>query len=158
MGKAASNVSKSTNAFMNWIDERLPVSDFWQNHMAGYFAPKNFNFWYYMGSLALLVLVVQILSGIFLTMHYKPDAELDQFVEGGAFAHPVDKALLVVDRQGGERGGAEGKKDQNDLTGAGCLPDRTIEIDRLALPPSKKRDERQATRLAEDIPTRHVDG
>ncbi|MBT8064310.1 MAG: cytochrome bc complex cytochrome b subunit, partial [Gammaproteobacteria bacterium] len=61
---------------MNWIDERLPVSDFWQNHMAGYFAPKNFNFWYYMGSLALLVLVVQILSGIFLTMHYKPDAEL----------------------------------------------------------------------------------
>ncbi|MBT8060471.1 MAG: cytochrome bc complex cytochrome b subunit [Xanthomonadales bacterium] len=76
MGKAASNVSKSTNAFMNWIDERLPVSDFWQNHMAGYFAPKNFNFWYYMGSLALLVLVVQILSGIFLTMHYKPDAEL----------------------------------------------------------------------------------
>ena len=76
MAKAASNVNKSANAFMNWIDERLPVSSFWQDHMAGYYAPKNFNFWYYMGSLALLVLVLQILSGIFLTMHYKPDAEL----------------------------------------------------------------------------------
>jgi ubiquinol-cytochrome c reductase cytochrome b subunit len=76
MGKAASNVSRSSNALLNWIDERLPVLDFWQNHMAGYFAPKNFNFWYYMGSLALLVLVLQILSGIFLTMHYKPDSEL----------------------------------------------------------------------------------
>jgi ubiquinol-cytochrome c reductase cytochrome b subunit len=76
MAKVASNVNKSANAFMNWIDERLPVSSFWQDHMAGYYAPKNFNFWYYMGSLALLVLVLQILSGIFLTMHYKPDAEL----------------------------------------------------------------------------------
>jgi ubiquinol-cytochrome c reductase cytochrome b subunit len=76
MAKAASNVNKSANAFMNWIDERLPISSFWQDHMAGYYAPKNFNFWYYMGSLALLVLVLQILSGIFLTMHYKPDAEL----------------------------------------------------------------------------------
>ena len=76
MAKAVSNVNKIANAIMNWIDERLPVSSIWQDHMAGYYAPKNFNFWYYMGSLALLVLVLQILSGIFLTMHYKPDAEL----------------------------------------------------------------------------------
>jgi ubiquinol-cytochrome c reductase cytochrome b subunit len=48
----------------------------WNEHLAEYYAPKNFNFWYFFGSLALLVLVIQIVSGIFLTMHYKPDGEL----------------------------------------------------------------------------------
>src|SRR5258706_3919056 len=48
----------------------------WLKHAAAYYAPKNFNFWYYFGSLALLVLVIQIVSGIFLTMNYKPDATL----------------------------------------------------------------------------------
>src|SRR6184192_1319560 len=48
----------------------------WLKHAAAYYAPKNFNFWYYFGSLALLVLVIQIVSGIFLTMNYKPDANL----------------------------------------------------------------------------------
>ena len=76
MGKAASNVSKSTNAFMNWIDERYPLTKVWNEHLAQYYAPKNFNFWYYFGVLSLVVLAIQILSGIFLTMHYKPDAEL----------------------------------------------------------------------------------
>jgi ubiquinol-cytochrome c reductase cytochrome b subunit len=42
--------------------------------MSEYYAPKNFNFWYFFGSLALLVLVIQIVTGIFLVMHYKPDA------------------------------------------------------------------------------------
>jgi ubiquinol-cytochrome c reductase cytochrome b subunit len=74
MAKPASNIAKSGNALMNWIDQRLPVTAFWNATMTGYYAPKNFNFWYYMGSLALLVLVLQILSGIFLTMHYKPSA------------------------------------------------------------------------------------
>ncbi|MDZ4731472.1 MAG: cytochrome b N-terminal domain-containing protein [Xanthomonadales bacterium] len=59
---------------MGWIDERLPVTQFYNDHLAKYYAPKNFNFWYYMGSLALLILVMQILTGIFLTMHYKPSA------------------------------------------------------------------------------------
>jgi ubiquinol-cytochrome c reductase cytochrome b subunit len=76
MGKAASSISKGAIGLFNWLDDRLPISSFWEEHLAGYYAPKNFNFWYYMGSLALLVLVIQILSGIFLTMHYKPDAEL----------------------------------------------------------------------------------
>jgi ubiquinol-cytochrome c reductase cytochrome b subunit len=76
MAKPASNLAKSGNALMNWIDQRLPVTAFWNATMTGYMAPKNFNFWYYMGSLALLVLVIQILSGIFLTMHYKPSADL----------------------------------------------------------------------------------
>jgi ubiquinol-cytochrome c reductase cytochrome b subunit len=59
---------------MNWLDDRLPVTSFWNAVMIGYQAPKNFNFWYYMGSLALLVLVIQIFSGILLAMHYKPSA------------------------------------------------------------------------------------
>jgi len=76
MAKPASAMAKRADALMNWIDARLPVSAFWNATMTGYHAPKNFNFWYYMGSLALFVLVIQILSGIFLTMHYKPSAEL----------------------------------------------------------------------------------
>jgi ubiquinol-cytochrome c reductase cytochrome b subunit len=59
---------------LNWVDERFPLTSSYKAHLSEYFAPKNFNFWYFFGSLALLVLVVQILSGIFLTMHYKPDA------------------------------------------------------------------------------------
>jgi ubiquinol-cytochrome c reductase cytochrome b subunit len=54
---------------------RFPFAfTFYQEHMADYYAPKNFNFWYFFGSLALLVLVIQIVTGIFLVMHYKPDA------------------------------------------------------------------------------------
>lgn len=67
---------KSANAFMQWIDARLPVTKVWNEHLAEYMAPKNFNFWYFFGSLALLMLVVQLVTGIFLTMHYKPDAQL----------------------------------------------------------------------------------
>ena len=60
----------------NWILERFPLSKLWNEHMAHYYAPKNFNFWYFFGSLALLMLVLQIVTGIFLTMNYKPDAAL----------------------------------------------------------------------------------
>lgn len=67
---------KSANAFMQWVDKRLPVTKVWNEHLAEYIAPKNFNFWYYFGSLAILLLVIQLLTGIFLTMHYKPDAAL----------------------------------------------------------------------------------
>ncbi|NNJ50820.1 MAG: cytochrome bc complex cytochrome b subunit [Gammaproteobacteria bacterium] len=58
---------------LGWIDQRFPLTKLWNEHLAEYYAPKNFNFWYFFGSLALLVLVIQIVSGIFLTMHYKPD-------------------------------------------------------------------------------------
>ncbi|MDQ5888410.1 MAG: ubiquinol-cytochrome c reductase cytochrome b subunit [Pseudomonadota bacterium] len=61
---------------MNWIDERFPATKMWKEHVSEYYAPKNFNFWYFFGSLALLVLVLQIVTGIFLTMNYKPDANL----------------------------------------------------------------------------------
>jgi ubiquinol-cytochrome c reductase cytochrome b subunit len=58
----------------DWIDARFPMTKMWDEHLAKYYAPKNFNFWYFFGSLALLVLVIQIVTGIFLTMNYKPDA------------------------------------------------------------------------------------
>ncbi len=61
---------------LNWIDNRFPLSKLYNEHLAEYYAPKNFNFWYFFGSLALLVLVIQIVTGIFLVMHYKPDANL----------------------------------------------------------------------------------
>ncbi|MEK9777849.1 MAG: cytochrome bc complex cytochrome b subunit [Methylophilaceae bacterium] len=59
-----------------WIDDRFPLSSFIKNHLTQYYAPKNFNFWYFFGALALFVFVMQILTGIFLTMHYKPDASM----------------------------------------------------------------------------------
>ena len=63
-------------SLLSWVDERFPASKLWKEHLAEYYAPKNFNFWYFFGSLALLVLVLQIVTGIFLTMNYKPDAQL----------------------------------------------------------------------------------
>ncbi|MBC7701356.1 cytochrome bc complex cytochrome b subunit [Aquabacterium sp.] len=59
---------------MNWVDNRFPATKLWNEHAAEYYAPKNFNFWYFFGALALLVLVIQIVTGIFLVMNYKPDA------------------------------------------------------------------------------------
>jgi ubiquinol-cytochrome c reductase cytochrome b subunit len=72
----ANNLQKYATGALGWIDERFPLTANWKAHLSEYYAPKNFNFWYFFGSLALLVLVLQIVTGIFLTMHYKPDAEL----------------------------------------------------------------------------------
>ncbi|MFO1282057.1 MAG: cytochrome bc complex cytochrome b subunit [Burkholderiales bacterium] len=58
-----------------WIDARFPLTALWESQWGKYVAPKNFNFWYYFGSLAAFVLVLQIVTGIFLTMNYKPDAQ-----------------------------------------------------------------------------------
>jgi ubiquinol-cytochrome c reductase cytochrome b subunit len=61
----------------NWFENRIPTAfDAYKVHMSEYYAPKNFNIWYIFGALAMLVLVIQIVTGIFLTMHYKPDAAL----------------------------------------------------------------------------------
>ncbi|MBL3534403.1 MAG: cytochrome b N-terminal domain-containing protein [gamma proteobacterium endosymbiont of Lamellibrachia anaximandri] len=62
--------------FVGWIDDRFPMTKVWNEHLAQYYAPKNFNFWYFMGSLAMLVLVLQIFTGVWLAMSYKPDAEM----------------------------------------------------------------------------------
>ncbi|MBI4291365.1 MAG: cytochrome b N-terminal domain-containing protein [Betaproteobacteria bacterium] len=64
------------NGILTWVDARFPLVSTWREHLAEYYAPKNFNFWYYFGSLALLVLGIQIATGIVLTMNYKPDANL----------------------------------------------------------------------------------
>jgi ubiquinol-cytochrome c reductase cytochrome b subunit len=70
-------MSSRLMALWDWFDSRMPsVGEEWRKHASEYYAPKNFNFWYYFGALSLLVLVIQIVSGIFLTMHYKPDAAL----------------------------------------------------------------------------------
>jgi ubiquinol-cytochrome c reductase cytochrome b subunit len=59
---------------INWVDNRFPASKLYKEHLSEYYAPKNFNFFYVFGALAMLVLVIQIVTGIFLTMNYKPDA------------------------------------------------------------------------------------
>ena len=73
---AGNTSEKWQGGFLGWIDARFPLSSMWNDHLAKYYTPKNFNFWYYFGSLALMVLVLQIVTGIWLTMNYKPDAAL----------------------------------------------------------------------------------
>ncbi|MCZ6830409.1 MAG: ubiquinol-cytochrome c reductase [Gammaproteobacteria bacterium] len=73
----------------DWVDARLPIVRAWDTHMGAYYAPKNFNFWYFFGVLALLILVNQLLTGIWLTMSYNPSAE-------GAFAS-VEYIMRDVD-------------------------------------------------------------
>jgi ubiquinol-cytochrome c reductase cytochrome b subunit len=65
------NAAANAPGFWGWLNKRLPVDAFWRSQVSEYYAPKNFNTWYYFGSLALLVLVMQLLTGIFLTMFYK---------------------------------------------------------------------------------------
>ncbi len=75
---AAKAATKSGGGMLSglttWIDERFPLTALWKSQVSEYYAPKNMNFWYYFGSLALVVLVIQILSGLFLTMNYKPSS------------------------------------------------------------------------------------
>ncbi len=75
---AAKSATKSgggkLSGLTTWIDERFPLTALWKSQVSEYYAPKNMNFWYYFGSLALVVLVIQILSGLFLTMNYKPSS------------------------------------------------------------------------------------
>jgi len=94
MANLTNSLSKRAGTLLNWFDDRLPVSKFWNATMTGYMAPKNFNFWYYMGSLALLVLVIQILSGILLTMHYKPSAA-EAFASVEYIMRDVDWGWLI---------------------------------------------------------------
>ena len=61
---------------LSWIDKRFPLSETWRNHLSEYYAPKNLNFWSFFGSLAILTLVIQIVTGVWLAMNYKPDATL----------------------------------------------------------------------------------
>ena len=73
------NRAKAESGIIRWIDDRFPLTQMWQDHMSKYYAAKNFNVWYVFGVLSLLVLVNQIVTGVWLTMSYEPSAE-------GAFA------------------------------------------------------------------------
>lgn len=68
------NTEKAQGGLLGWVDARFPLTKMWREHLSEYYAPKNFNWWYYFGSLALLVLVIQIVSGIWLTFNFKPTA------------------------------------------------------------------------------------
>ena len=67
------------NGLVAWIDKRYPLTSFWNDHLAKYYAPKNFNFWYFFGVFSMVVLINQIITGIWLTMYYTPTG-------GGAFS------------------------------------------------------------------------
>ena len=81
----ANQTNSKAKALLDWVDARFPLSKMWRDHLSEYYAPKNFNFWYFFGSLALLVLVIQIVSGIFLVMNFKPDGNLNQYNLPAAF-------------------------------------------------------------------------
>ena len=66
--------SESSSKLLNWIDERFPYTETMRYHITEYYASKNFNFWYVFGVLAMVILVIQLFTGIFLTMNYKPSA------------------------------------------------------------------------------------
>ncbi len=75
MNKLTNEGMKLLSNTLGWVDDRFPLTKMWNEHLAQYYAPKNFNFWYIFGSLALVVLVIQFVTGIWLTMNYKPSAE-----------------------------------------------------------------------------------
>jgi len=79
MQKPESGFGAKWSSFMVWVDARFPATETYEYHMSKYYAPKNFNFWYYFGILATVVLVMQLLTGIWLAMSYVPSGE-------GAFA------------------------------------------------------------------------
>ena len=68
-------IVKQLTGLRDWVDDRFPLMQLWNDHMGRYYAPKNFNFWYYFGVFALVTLIIQIVTGIWLVMNYKPDAQ-----------------------------------------------------------------------------------
>ena len=74
MAASESADSSQGGSLIGWIDQRFPLTKLWREQVSEYYAPKNFNFWYYFGSLAMLILVNQLVTGIFLTMNYKPSS------------------------------------------------------------------------------------
>ena len=70
-----SKTAAAWSSFMSWVDERFPLTETFEYHMSRYWAPKNFNFWYFFGVLSMVVLVIQLLTGIWLTMNYVPSGE-----------------------------------------------------------------------------------
>jgi len=87
-------MSTETTGFLGWIDKRFPLTKVWNEHLAEYYAPKNLNFWSFFGSLAILVLLIQIVTGIWLAMSYKPAAE-DAFASVAYIMRDVEWGWLI---------------------------------------------------------------
>ena len=87
-------MQKALTSFVGWIDARLPLTRAWNTHMGEYYAPKNFNMWYFFGVFSLLVLVNQLLTGIWLTMNYTPSAE-EAFASVEYIMRDVDYGWLL---------------------------------------------------------------
>jgi ubiquinol-cytochrome c reductase cytochrome b subunit len=95
MSATSSNTGRSrVRALVAWIDARLPLTPLLKKHVTEYYAPKNFNFWYYFGALASVVLILQIVTGIFLTMNYKPSAA-DAFASVEYIMRDVEWGWLI---------------------------------------------------------------
>ena len=90
----AANQESQQKGLLGWLNKRLPIDDFVKTQLTGYYAPKNFNIWYFFGSLALLVLVMQLVTGIFLTMFYKP-GEATSFDSVEFIMREVDHGWLI---------------------------------------------------------------
>jgi ubiquinol-cytochrome c reductase cytochrome b subunit len=83
-----------TGGLLGWIDQRFPLTKLWREQVSEYYAPKNFNFWYYFGVLSLVVLVNQLVTGIFLTMNYKPSSA-EAFASVEYIMRDVDGGWLI---------------------------------------------------------------
>lgn len=85
---------RGLNNTLDWVDDRMPIKKVWSEHLADYYAPRNFNVWYFFGALSLLVLVNQLITGIWLTMHYKPSAA-EAFASVEYIMRDVDWGWLI---------------------------------------------------------------
>src|ERR1700744_262325 len=92
--QAPQSAKPERKGFLGWLNKRMPVDEFISSQLTGYYAPKNFNIWYFFGSLALLVLVLQLATGIFLTMFYKP-GELTSFDSVEYIMREADYGWLI---------------------------------------------------------------
>ncbi len=94
MARIEAEVGKPQGGMMKWIDDRFPLTKTMKQHATEYYASKNFNWWYIFGVLATVVLVIQLVSGIFLTMNYKPSAE-DAFASVEYIMRDVEWGWLI---------------------------------------------------------------
>jgi ubiquinol-cytochrome c reductase cytochrome b subunit len=80
---------------MGWVDARFPATETYEYHMSKYYAPKNFNFWYFFGVLSMVVLVNQLATGIWLTMFYTPDSNTAYDAVAGYIMYDVEYGWLL---------------------------------------------------------------
>src|SRR3981189_3122331 len=97
---AAPESAGTGKGLIGWIDERFPLTKLWKEHVSEYYAPKNFNFWYYFGALSLLVLANQIVTGALWTMSYPPPVA-EPFASGEFFMRDVEWPWLICERRTG---------------------------------------------------------